>query len=330
MNKVTWGILSTAHIARTQFIPAIGRAENAEVAGISSRGSKVHAAASELSIAKAYESYEELLEDSDIQAVYIPLPNSLHSEWVAKAAKSGKHVLCEKPLALNTEEALSMFQVCREADVQLMEAFMYQFHPQHKRVREIILSGEIGEVKIFKSSHSFYLANRDSDIRMVKEMGGGSLYDVGCYSIHAMRTILNEEPVRVNVIADIDSESQVDLSAYGIVKMESGITGMFDCSFDAAGRNEYEVIGTEGTIKVPYAFRPDINGNIGHVIVEKPGSVRTEKIAGDIYRAEVEIFSEAILSGKGVSHLEASTIQNMKVIDACYESIEKGSSVEVQ
>lgn len=296
MSKIRWGILSTANIARTQLIPAIFRAENAEVTAIASRGPKVHEVAAGLNIAKAYESYDELLNDQEIDAVYIPLPNHLHKEWVFKAAKKGKHILCEKPIALTAEEAIEMVQICKEQNVKFMEAFMYQLHPQHERVRYIIASGEIGEVKLFKSSHSFYLENRDGDIRMKKEMGGGSLYDVGCYSIHAIRNILQSEPVEVHGFAEFDPATNVDLSAIVFLKLANGIPAVIDCSFDMTDRNEYEVVGTKGSIKVPFAFRPDVaNGGVGHIIVETGRVKRKENIRGDIYKLEVEHFSNAIL-----------------------------------
>ncbi|MDF0725823.1 Gfo/Idh/MocA family oxidoreductase [Cytobacillus sp. S13-E01] len=329
MNKIRWGVLSTANIAQTELIPAINRADNAEVVAIASRGSKVHAVASKLNIPKAYESYDSLIEDPEIDAVYIPLPNHLHKEWVFKAAIQGKHILCEKPVALNNEEAAEMVQFCQEHNVKFMEAFMYQFHPQHERVREIISLGEIGDVKLIKSSHSFYFAERDGDIRMNKDMGGGSLYDVGCYSIHAIRTILQSEPVEVHAYAEIDPATKVDTSAYAYLKLANGVTATLDCSFEMVGRTEYEVIGTKGTIKVPYAFRPDFNGGVGHVNVIGNGVTREEKIHGDIYRLEVEHFSRAILEDVAPSYSGKSTIQNMRVIDACYESIKAGERVKV-
>ena len=321
MEKIRWGVLSTANIGRTQVIPAIFRAENAEMAAISSRGERVHTAARELGIPKAYESYEALLDDPDIDAVYIPLPNHLHKEWVIKAAKKGKHVLVEKPAALSAEEAQEMIEACSEQGVKFMEAFMYQLHPQHARVKEIIASGEIGEVKLIKSSHSFYLNNREADIRMDKAMGGGSIYDVGSYCIQAIRHLTESEPVKIQAIAELDEATGIDLTSSVYMKMENGVKAMFDCSFDMINRNEYEVVGTKGKIKVPFAFRPDINGGIGKVIVQNNGMSREEKIFGDIYRMEIEQFSHAILTdGEPVITVE-STIKNMQVLDKCYESI---------
>lgn len=329
MDKIRWGILGTANIARTEVIPAIFRASNAEVAAIASRSDKVYEVANELNIESAYESYDELLEDEEIDAVYIPLPNHLHKEWVFKAAEKGKHVLCEKPASLTAKEAEEMVEACRKHNVKFMEAFMYQFHPQHQRVREILDSGEIGDIMLFKSSHSFYFAERTGDIRMEKEMGGGSIYDVGCYSIHALRTVLQTEPVEVQANAELDSGTNVDLSAYSFLKLENGAKAILDCSFDMVDRNEYEVVGTKGSIKVPFAFRPDHNGGLGHIIVQTDTFKREEKIYGDIYRMEVEHFSKAILENMDLEYSGESTIQNMRVIDACYEAIQTGERVKV-
>ncbi len=329
MSKIHWGVLGTANIARTQLIPALIRAENSEIIAISSRGSKVHEVAREFNIPRAYEDYDELLSDRDVDAVYIPLPNHLHKEWVVKAAKQGKHVLCEKPAALTSVEAIEMVQICREHNVKFMEGFMYQFHPQHERVKEIITSGEIGEVKLIRASHSYYMENRDTNIRMGKEMGGGSLYDVGCYAIHAIRNISQSEPTVVQAHAEKDPASGIDLSAHGYLHLANGITALFDCSFDMTRRQEYEVIGTKGTINVPFAFRPDFNGQIGLVIVQTAGLTREEKIQGDIFHLEVEHFSNAILNDSRLLNTGESTINNMRVLEASYESIQIGLRVNI-
>ena len=327
MGKIRWGVMSTANIGRTQVIPAIGRADNAEIIAIASRTSKVHTVAQELQIPKAYESYEELLEDPEIDAVYIPLPNHLHKEWVIHAAKKGKHILCEKPIGLSEAEAEEMIFTCRENGVKLMEAFMYQLHPQHARVKEIIASGEIGEIKLVKSSHSFYLHNRSSDIRMDAAMGGGSIYDVGCYSIQAIRHITDAEPVEVVAQGEMDSVKGIDLTGIVQMKMSNGVQALFDCSFDMLSRNEYEVIGTKGSVKVPFAFRPDINGGIGTVLIRQEGMERKEKIPGDIYRLEIENFSNVILKDLEPIITADSTLKNMRVIDACYRSLKTEQKV---
>ncbi|MBD3108680.1 Gfo/Idh/MocA family oxidoreductase [Bacillus sp. AGMB 02131] len=330
MKKVKWGILSTASIAKSVLIPAIKRAENAEGVAIASRGERVHRAAAECGIPVAYESYDALLQDANIDAVYIPLPNHLHKEWVIKAAEHGKHVLCEKPVALSSEEALEMVRVCKEQKVVFMEAFMYQFHPQYKRVQELMASGEIGDIKLVKGSFSFFMENREGNIRMNKEMGGGSLFDVGSYCVHAIRSILNAEPVQVYAQAQLDLETKVDTSAYVSMDFENGIKATFDCSFDMLMRNELEIIGTQGAIKLPHAYRPDINDGIGEIIIQTNESTRIEKMAGDIYKAEVEHISAAILQGTEPVYPGAESVKNMKVLQACLESIETGEVVQVK
>ncbi|WP_142828381.1 Gfo/Idh/MocA family protein [Planococcus soli] len=330
MQKIRWGVLSTAHIGRTQVIPAIRRADNAEILAIASRTSKVHAAAQELNIPRAYESYEELLDDPEIDAVYIPLPNHLHKEWVIRSAQKGKHILCEKPFALSEAETEEMIAACLEHGVKFMEAFMYQLHPQHARVKEIVASGEIGEIKLVKSSHSFYLQNRSSDIRMDQAMGGGSIYDVGCYAIQAIRYLTDAEPVEVVAQGEIDPVTGIDLTGIVHMKMSNGVHALFDCSFEMISRNEYELVGTEGTIKVPFAFRPDINDNTGIILVQKEREVREEKVQGDIYRLEIENFSNAILLDSSPAITADATIKNMRVIDACYESLRTGLKIDVE
>lgn len=329
MEKVRWGIISTANIAQSQFIPAIFRAENAEVSAIASRSNKVHAIASRLDIPKAYESYEELVADPAIDAVYIPLPNDLHKEWVLKAAAAGKHILCEKPAALTAAEAEEMITACQSAGVKFMEGFMYQLHPQHERVKEIMASGEIGDVKLIRSSHSFYLENRTDDIRMDKNMGGGALYDLGCYCIHAVRHLSEAEPVKVHAVSEIDEAAGIDMSATVNLELDNGMSAIFDCSFDMASRNEYEVIGTKGTIKVPYAFRPDTNAGMGVILVETAGGSRKEEIHGDLYRLEVEHFSSAILTGSPLAVTADSTIRNMRILEACLTANRSTNAVSV-
>ncbi|RLQ91246.1 Gfo/Idh/MocA family oxidoreductase [Planomicrobium sp. Y74] len=329
MEKISWGVLSTANIGLTQVIPAIGRAENAELAAIASRSGKVHAIAEEHGISRAYESYEALLADSEIDAVYIPLPNHLHKEWTMKAAAAGKHVLCEKPAALTEAEAEEMVAFCQSQNVKFAEAFMYQLHPQHGRVKEIMASGEIGDIRLIKSGHSFYMADRETNIRMDKKMGGGSLYDLGCYSIQVFRHLTDAEPLEVQAFAEMDKADGVDMTAHGWLRFEGGILALFDCSFDMLPRNEYEVIGTKGSIRVPYAFRPDIVGGVGSIIVKAGDGQRTEEVDGDSYRLEVEDFSSAILEDRQPWISGDSTIRNMRVLDACYESISTGQSVQL-
>lgn len=323
LRKARWGVISTAEIAQTQVIPAILRSENAELVSIASRDCKAKVVAEKFSIPKYYESYEELLRDPEIEAVYIPLPNHLHSKWVIEAAKNGKHVLVEKPAALTTEEAADMIQVCKDNNVKFMEAFMYQFHPQHKRVQDIMKSGEIGEIKFMRAGFSFFLEDRKGNIRMNKEMGGGSIYDVGCYCIHAVRNILGSEPVTVEAFAELCPQTGIDLTAIVHMKMENSVNCVIDSSFDMSFRQEYEIVGSKGRILVPHAYRPDVVSHDAVIIIGD----RSESIAGDQYKIQIEHFSKAIINNSEPFYSTENTLNNMRVIDTCYKSIEEGKAI---
>ncbi|SFB00677.1 Predicted dehydrogenase [Lentibacillus halodurans] len=327
MGFVKWGILSTANIAQTELIPAIKRSKNAQVTAIASASGKASKAANTFKIPKSFNRYEELLDDPEIEVVYIPLPNHLHKEWVIKAAKNGKHILCEKPAVLTSDDMADIKSVCEENRVLFMEGFMYYFHPQHDRVKDIIASGEIGDVNFVRSSFSFLLTNTENNIRMDSEKGGGSFYDIGCYSVHAIRHILNSEPVSVHVHAKCDANDGVDTDAVTYMQFPDGIMTVFDNSFRMASRNEYEVVGTKGRIFLPRAYRPDWNGGDGLIIVETDGIRREETINEDQYKAEVEHFSDVILNGTKVAHTMQNSASNLKVIEACLKSIDKGEQV---
>lgn len=335
MRKVNWGILSTAGIAQKSLLPAFKRAENAVVTAIAT-GSDL-AKANEISeifqIEKVYDSYEKLLNDPTIDAVYIPLPNHLHKQWVIEAAKKGKHILCEKPAALTADEVAEMVQVCASENVLFMEGFMYYFHPQHARVKEMIEHGDIGKITYMTAGFSFYLAEerRVKNIRMSHEKGGGSIYDVGCYGIHAIRNILEMEPTSVHIHPIIDDEMKVETAAVGYLTFEGDIRATFDCSFNAAMRHEYCIHGTEGSIHVPRAFRPDNYGGEGIIQLEKGDVVTTELVSGDQYCLEIEQLSQAILDDEKIApHTTDNTLKNMAVIDACYASIVSNQKEEVR
>ncbi|WP_027409720.1 Gfo/Idh/MocA family protein [Anoxybacteroides tepidamans] len=324
-EKVRWGILSTAAIARETLIPAIQRSRKAEVVAIASGSGKAHEVAQQIGIPKAYNSYDALLNDPAIDAVYIPLPNSLHAEWTMKAAEHKKHVLCEKPAALCEGDVRKMVEACEKHQVIFMEAFMYQFHPQHQRVKDILASGEIGEVKTMRVGFSFYLHERENNIRMNAELGGGSLFDIGCYCIHSIRHILNAEPVELAVHSNYDEQHLVDLTTSGWMKMENGVHALFDCSFESVWRNEYEIVGTKGKLTVPRAYRPDLHDGEGLIIVQtESGKVREEVVVGDQYVLEIEHISDCILEGKEPSYSNQAMIQQARVLDACRLSSETG------
>ncbi|KPH77887.1 Gfo/Idh/MocA family oxidoreductase [Oceanobacillus caeni] len=331
MSIVNWGILSTADIARKLTIPAILRAKNAELIAIASHSASGSASlqAKKFNIPKAYHSFEELLNDPSIDAVYIPLPNHLHAEWVKKAAEAGKHVLCEKPAALTVEDTKEMIEVCEKNNVLFMETFMYQYHPQNQRVRDIITTGEIGDVKLVRSHCSFFLDNKNGNFRLTTETGGGSLYDVGVYCIHTIRDILKQEPTHVYAKA-IHKGNPVDISTTGIMEFDNGVKGVFDCSMDMAQHMSYEVVGTKGIIQVPRAYRPDLFNGEGIIqVISNDGEVRKEIIEGDEYKLAMEHISDCMLNQAEPRYDSKSTIHNMNTLEACFASIKSGTEVEV-
>ena len=334
MKKVRWGILSTAKIAQNELIPALQRSANAEVLAIatSSNMKKAEEIAKKFHIEKTYDSYEKLLHDPNIDAVYIPLPNHLHKKWVIEAARTKKHILCEKPAALNVEEVLEMKKVCEEENVLFMEGFMYYFHPQHEKVKSMIASGEIGDVTFMRAAFSFPLANRENNIKMSKDKGGGSLYDVGCYGIHSIRNVLGMEPESVYVHAIQDKSYEVDTDVVGYLSFPQKIRGVFDASFNMAKRAEYEVVGTKGRILVPRAFRPDWYSGDAKIIVEKEEETKVISVQGDQYRNEVEYFSQAVLEGLSLNELKhnyENTLRNVQVLEACLKSADTRGKVKI-
>ncbi|WKA45972.1 Gfo/Idh/MocA family oxidoreductase [Geobacillus zalihae] len=329
-RKVRFGIMSTAAIAKYVMIPAIRRADYAEVVAIASESGKAKQAAKELGIPKAYDSYDQLLDDPDVDAVYIPLPNSLHAEWTIKAAKKKKHVLCEKPAALCAEDVRRMIEVCEENGVLFMEAFMYQFHPQHERVKQLLAAGEIGDVKYMRTHFSFYLEDRETNIRMNDELGGGSLFDVGCYCVHSTRHILGAEPIELFVQSHFDSHHSVDLTTNGWMRMENGVLAQFTCSFDMFFKNEYEIIGTKGNIVVSRAYRPDVDDGEGRITVATAdGNVREETVSGDQYALQIEHFSRSILEGTPLLYSLERMIKQARALDACRTSMKTGAIVRL-
>ncbi|TKD70959.1 Gfo/Idh/MocA family protein [Pseudalkalibacillus hwajinpoensis] len=328
--ELRFGIMGTANIARKAVIPAITNSDHAKVVSVASGSGRAKEFAEEMGIKRFHDSYEAMLEDDSIDAVYIPLPNTLHKKWTIEAARKGKHVLCEKPAAITVEDAMEMVQACEDNGVTFMEAFMYQFHPQHNVVRDVIASGEIGDVKHMRSTFSFFLGDRPENIRLNRELGGGSIWDVGCYCIHSSRHILGNEPTKVYVEGNVPAEVGVDMSAAGILTFANGVTASFDCSFERQMSNMYEVLGTKGSIKVPYAYRPDAPGASGIVqVTTSEGEVREETVNGEQYTLMIDHFAQCIATGETPSYSGEATVNNLKAIEACYRSLDNNSPIEM-
>jgi len=328
MKRLRWGILGCAAIADRAVIPAIRASETGELVGIASRNEeKARAKAEEFDIPKYYGSYEALLADKDIDAVYIPLPNHLHKEWTIAAANAGKHILCEKPLALNAAEAQEMVDFCKEAGVHLAEAFMYRHHPRIARVKEILAGGEIGELRAIRGVFTYNGAGNRADIRQVKAWGGGGLYDVGVYPLSAARWIVGAEPEAATVHALFSPEhGDVDMMASGLVEFKGGVALTFDCGMWATFRNELEIVGTEGTIVLKPSFLPNKENDT--ITVQVGDRVRQEGPYGvDAYVAQADQFARVVWGEEAPLYPAQDAVDNMKLIDACLESARKRERV---
>ena len=320
--RLNWGIIGTADIGRGQVAPAIQGSQYGRVAAIASRDEKkARTYAKEIGIEKVYGDYAALLADDDIDAVYIPLPNSLHAEWIERSAEARKAILCEKPLATNAADAACAIEVCKRHDVRLMEGFMYRFHPQTHRVQEVIESGEIGEVREVHAHLSVNI-RRDADrsnIRFQPELGGGALLDMGCYSVSIARMCFASEPQRVTGLTRIDDALGVDVSVAAILEFREGVA-FVGGSFEADGNGSYKIVGSQGSIEVPRGIIPGLGSRAGEglVIVCDQDSNRREEVIAPInqYRLMVDAFAEAILKGKPSPMSPQESLNNMKVLDS--------------
>ena len=329
MSKVRWGVISTSNFARTTTIPAIQRAEYCDLTAVASRNiSHAKQFAEQLGIPKAYGTYEELLADSEIDAVYIPLPNHKHLEWTKKSLEAGKHVLCEKPISLNAVEAEELKSFAEKyPNLKVMEAFMYRLHPQYKKVKQWLAEKAIGDIKSVFAHFSFY--NDDlSNIRNIAEVGGGGLLDIGCYCISGIRFIMEREPKRVISEIKYETESKVDSLVSGLLDFGDA-TANFICSIRAEYSQRMIINGTKGNIEIEFPFTPKLNdsANVRLNLDNKVEDFSTEKC--NQYTIEFNIFSKAILNNTQVPTPLGDAVANMKVIDAVKVSAERGTWVQL-
>jgi predicted dehydrogenase len=327
-DKVKWGVLGAASIATKKVIPGMQRGDWSEIAGIASRDlKKAEAAARKLGIEKAYGSYEELLADQEIEAVYNPLPNHLHVPWSITAAEAGKHVLCEKPLSLTVAEAKTLLEARERYGVKIGEAFMVKTHPQWLRTRELIRKGVIGQLRAIVGTFSYF--NRDPEnVRNVAEWGGGGIMDIGCYPITTSRFIFGEEPSRVAGLLERDPDFKTDRLASAILEFPSG-QAAFTCSTQLVAYQRMQFLGTQGRIEIeiPFNAPPDRACRIfiddGRDVFG--GGIRIETIpVCEQYTGQGDAFSRAIREGSEVPVPLEDAIANMAVIEAVFRAGESG------
>ena len=320
MRKVRWGVLGTAGIARGQTIPGMQLAEHCELVAVAGRkAEKAKEYREAFGFRKAYGSYDELLADPEVEAVYIPLPNHIHCEWAVRALKAGKHVLCEKPLALSEAQAAEMFQAARENGRLLMEAFAYLHSPFVQAVKAELDAGAIGEIRYLESA--FITGRRpDTDIRLNRETGGGALYDLGCYAVSMAMWMLGKEPDGVRASAQF-SEKRIDLFTSALLLYDSGTVANLDCGMLLPrGRlDRFRVCGTLGEISSPVEFNQC--GEIPYTVV-RGGEKETKVVAApNNYALEVENLSRCILTGEKPHVPEAFSLLTARVTDRILDAI---------
>jgi predicted dehydrogenase len=323
MEPVRWGVLGVANIFAHRVLPPMQRLKVAELRAVASRSAqKAKQFAEERGIPGWYGSYEELLADPKVEAVYIPLPNHLHAPWIAKAASAGKHILCEKPLALNAAEAAACVEQARQGGVRLMEAFMYRFHPQWRRVWELARVGEVGALH---EVHTFFAyTNTDAaNIRNKADMGGGGLMDIGCYAVSVPRWLFGQEPRRVISLVRRDPKLEVDILASAILEFPSG-RSVFTVGTQLYPGQRVELHGSEGIITVwlPFNIYPDVPVRV--TVQTSIGERELYFEARDQYALEIEAFSLALRENRPVPTPPEDAVHNQKVLDALFRSEKSG------
>lgn len=323
MTALNWALLSTARI-NGALIPPLKASERNVLYGVASRDqAKADAFAALNGIPKAYGTYEAMLADPDVHVVYVPLPNHLHAEWSIRALQAGKHVLCEKPLAITLGEVDAMITSAQATGRVLMEAFMYRHHAQTLKVQELVQSGALGELRLIKGAFSFNLKN-DGDVRLVRAYGGGSLWDVGCYPVSYCRTLAGA-PVAEVYGQKVAGRDGVDEIFTGELRFANGVVAQFDSGFALPGRWYMEIVGSEGTLSIPEPYKPGINNRV--TLTREGGSEIVEIPGGELYAGEVENMADAILTGAATRVSLADSRANVATLLGLYRSADVGAPV---
>ena len=329
MSKVRWGVLSTAKIGLEKVIPAMQRGRFCEVAAIASRDqSRARAAAEKLGIPRAHGSYEELLADPEVDAIYNPLPNHLHVSWSIRALEAGKHVLCEKPIGLTSAEGEQLVAAGRQyPGLKLMEAFMYRHHPQWRRAIDLLRSGEIGELRTVQSFLSYYNVD-PGNIRNQLDIGGGALMDIGCYPVSLSRWVFDGEPTQV--IASVDRHPQFGTDRLTTALLQfAGGTASFSCSTELVPFQRVNLFGTTGRIEIEIPFNAPPDKPCRLWIQRDRAIEALECEPCDQYTVQGDLFAQAVLDDTPVPTPIEDAVANMRVIEALFVSAERGSWVEV-
>ena len=332
-ERIRWGILGNANIARVCVIPAICKSSNGTVHALATRSpERAEELVTHHGIQQVYASYDALLADPDVEAVYIPLPNHLHHPWTLKALDAGKHVLCEKPLACNARQAREMAGAAEDSGLLLMEAFMYRFHPRSKLIRQMVQDGVIGTPRLVRSAFC-YVMDEDSmacenNARLRPEMGGGALLDIGCYSVSVARWMMGAEPTHVQGQATYH-RTGVDVHFVGTLRFPHGGLATLEASFVSALQQTYTVIGSEGAIELPHdAFVPwEKDATYTMRKLDEEEGTRHTVPGADEYQFMLEHFCDAVLGEASLAVEPEESVRNMQVLDALAESARIGRTV---
>jgi predicted dehydrogenase len=330
-----WGVISTGRIARA-FLDALRPSQSEQIVAVASRDeAKAAAIAREFGVPRSYGSYQALLADPEVQAVYLATPNSLHAEWALRAAQAGKHILCEKPIGVSRDEAIAMFSEARAAGVWLMEAFMYRFHPRTLKIQQLIESGTIGQVRLVRASFGFSVTDR-ANVRLSAPLAGGALMDIGCYCVNFSRMAAGQAPTRVTASARWGA-SEVDETLAGTLDYPNGVIAQISCSLVSSHHHMVQVICSDGIIDIEEACTPPPDRPARLRVRCGARMAEVEEItfpAVNQYRLEAEGFSTMVAAGHGQHGLPemplVETLDNMATIEALLRSARTGHAVEVQ
>jgi predicted dehydrogenase len=328
-SKIRWGILSTAKIGREKVIPAMQAGKYSEVIAIASRDKETaQAEGKRLGIPNVYGSYNDLLADPKVDAVYIPLPNHMHVEWAIRSLEAGKHVLCEKPVAMSAAEATRLLLAGRNhPQLKLMEAFMYRFHPQWQYAKRLVQDGKIGELRTIQSFFSYF--NTDpKNIRNQVEAGGGAMMDIGCYCVSLARFIFEKEPLKVFGNVEYDPVLRTDILASGILDFDNG-TSTFTCSTQLSPHQRVNICGTEARVEIEIPFNAPTDRPTRLWLHKKNSTEEIEFDTADQYTIQGDLFSQAIINNKPAPTPFEDAVNNMRVIEAVFESSRKAGWVSM-
>jgi xylose dehydrogenase (NAD/NADP) len=332
--SIRWGIIGNATIARKCVIPAIFNSANGRIQALASRNpKKAEALATKYNIPQLYSHYGSVIEDKQVDAVYVPLPNHLHKEWTIKALEAGKHVLCEKPLACNAAEAMEMAQVASKNGLHLMEALMYRFHPRSRVIHQMVSRGKIGALRLVHVSFCFHIEEeilKKKENARLKKKGGGALLDVGCYGVSVARWMMGENPESVQATAHFNSEG-VDIHAAGVLHFRNKGLATFEASFISALQQTFSIVGEAGSFELPHNSFIPWEKDVTYVYRGRNEEIGKQEVVpgSDEYRLMVEHFSDVIIRGISPWLETTDSIQNMRVLDALAESARTGQRVVI-